>query len=106
MCVAPWNDSRAGTGWLPASDLLFEDAEAEGEAQRLRSDGLAAKRSRVELARGRSARFAALAREHERAPAVTEQRLYLEAIDRILPNVETYVVEPGRAGNVNLRIVR
>jgi len=81
-------------------------AEAEGEAQRLRSEGLAAKRSRVEIARGRSARFAALAREHERAPAVTEERLYLEAIDRILPNVQTYVVEPGRAGNVNLRIVR
>jgi len=81
-------------------------AEAEGEAQRLRSDGLAAERSRVELARGRTARFAALAAEHDRAPEVTEQRLYLESIDRILPNVQTYVVEPGKGGNVNLRIVK
>jgi hypothetical protein len=44
--------------------------------------------------------------EHDRAPEVTEQRLYLETLERILPGLETYVVETGEEGHVNLRVVR
>jgi membrane protease subunit HflK len=81
-------------------------AEATGAADRLRSDGQAEKYRRVEIARGEAERFAALAREHERAPDVTEERLYLETLERLLPRIETYVVEPGPGGKVNVRVVR
>lgn len=81
-------------------------AEARGEADRQRSEAQAARHRRIELARGESERFTGLAREHERAPAVTEERLYLETLERILPRMETYVVEPGPDGKVNLRVVR
>jgi len=47
-----------------------------------------------------------MAAEHDRAPLVTEQRLYLETLEQLLPNLETYVVEPGEDGKINLRIVR
>jgi membrane protease subunit HflK len=81
-------------------------AEAKGQADELVSDGKAAKHRRVEIARGEAERFLSLAREHDRAPEVTEIRLYLETIDRVLPALETYVVEPGRGGEVRLKVLR
>jgi len=80
-------------------------AAAEGEAETLRARARAERHRRIELARGSAARFRAVAREHERAPGVTEQRLYLETLERLLPGVERYVVEPGEKGRVNLRVV-
>jgi membrane protease subunit HflK len=81
-------------------------AEAQGEAQRRISEATGARYRRIEVASGEAQRFAALAREHDRAPAVTEQRLYLETLERLLPSIQTYVVEPAKDGKVNLRIVR
>lgn len=81
-------------------------AEAQGEAQRRLSDANATRYRRIEVASGEAQRFLALARERDRAPAVTEQRLYLETLERLLPGIETYVVEPAKDGKVNLRIMR
>jgi membrane protease subunit HflK len=81
-------------------------AEARGEAERRVAEASAERHRRIQIASSEVARFAALAREHERAPAVTEQRLYLETLERILPRVQTYVVEPGPGGRVNLRVMR
>jgi membrane protease subunit HflK len=81
-------------------------AEAQGEAQRRIAEAGAERHRRIEIASGEVARFQALAREHDRAPAVTEDRLYLETLERILPRVETYVVEPGPNGRVNVRVTR
>jgi len=81
-------------------------AEAGGEAQKVRSEAAADRYSRIESARGETDRFRSLATEHARAPSVTEQRIYLETIDRVLPAIQTYVVEPGDGGKVNLRILK
>lgn len=81
-------------------------AEAEGEAQRLESEAAGTRHRRIEVAAGEASRFLALAREHDRAPGVTEERLHLELLERLLPNVETVVVDAPRGGKVNLRVVR
>jgi len=81
-------------------------AEAKGEAQRRVSEAESDRHRRTEIASGEAERFAKVAKEHDRAPALTEQRLYLETIERVLPKLETYVVEPGPGGRVNLRITR
>ena len=81
-------------------------AEAQGEAQRRISEADGERHRRIEIASGEAERFRSLAREHDRAPAVTEKRLYLETLERILPQIETYVVEPGPGGRVNLRVTR
>jgi membrane protease subunit HflK len=79
-------------------------AEAQGEAERRVAEASAERHRRIEIASGEVERFQALAREHDRAPAVTEQRLYLETLERILPRIHTWVVEPGPGGKVNLRV--
>lgn len=81
-------------------------AEARGESERRISEANADRHRRIEIASGEAERFQALAREHDRAPAVTEQRLHLETLERILPSMQTYVVEPGPGGRVNLRVTR
>jgi membrane protease subunit HflK len=81
-------------------------AEAEGEAERLLSEARGDRHRRIELARGEAARFESLAREHDRAPRVTEERLYLETLERLLPNIETYVVGSRDDETVNLRVLR
>jgi len=81
-------------------------AQAEGEGQAERDRAFTDRHARIEAARGESARFTALAREHARAPGLTEQRVYLETIDRLMPKTKLFVVEPGPSGKVNLRIVR
>lgn len=81
-------------------------AEAQGEAQRRVAEASGERHRRIEIASGEAERFLELAREHQRAPAVTEQRLHLETLERILPRIETWIVEPGAGGRVNVRVVR
>ena len=60
---------------------------AEGEAQQtiLQAEGYAL--DRVNSARGEAARFKELHAEYRRAPQVTRQRLYLETMQKILPQL-------------------
>lgn len=81
-------------------------AQAEGEGQAERDRAFTDRHTRIETARGESSRFVALAREHARAPGLTEQRIYLETVDRLMPKAKLFVVEPGAGGKVNLRIVQ
>ena len=81
-------------------------AEAEGEAEHRVTQAEAARHRRVEIAKGEGERFRRLALEHRKTPGLTEQRLYLETIEEILPRMDTYVVQSGPDGKVNLRVVR
>ena len=81
-------------------------AEAEGEAEHRVTQAEAARHRRVELAKGEGERFRRLAREHRKTPRLTEERLYIETIEEILPRMDTYVVQSGPDGKVNLRVVR
>jgi membrane protease subunit HflK len=81
-------------------------AEAQGEAQRRIAEATGDRHRRIEIAAGEAQRFRAIAAEHDRAPRVTEERLYLETLERILPRMQSYVVEPGPGGRVNLRVTR
>ena len=81
-------------------------AEAEGEAVHRVTQAEAARHRRVEIAKGEGERFRRLAREHRKTPWLTEERLYLETIEEVLPRMETYVVQSGPDGKVNLRVVK
>jgi len=75
--------------------------KAQGAAQRtvLEAEGY---RSRVvESAKGEASRFTQLLGEYEKAPAVTRERLYIEAMESVLSN-STKIMTDTKGGGNNL----
>lgn len=68
---------------------------ARGEAAKLIEIAEADKTERINLATGQAERFKAILSEYLKAPDITRQRLYLDAMEDILPNVTKYIVDPG-----------
>lgn len=64
-------------------------------------EGARAHRSRVIAdAEGETSRFAALAAEYQRAPAVTRERLYLETMEQVLGASTKVIVDTKGTGNL------
>ncbi len=72
---------------------------ARGQAAAMRNEAEAYSTTRVRNAEGEAARFDALRVEYEKAPKVTEQRLYYEAIEDILSrSAEKVLMDNPTAG--------
>ncbi len=69
----------------------------EGEADQKISAAEGGKLQRVNEATGDAERFLALFKEYEKAPAITRQRLYLEAIKKVMPRLKSKVIMDGEA---------
>lgn len=67
---------------------------ARGEAAQLVAEAEAYRVRQAELARGNAAAFVPLAAEDRRARTVTRDRLYLEAMERVLPRLPK-LIKPG-----------
>ena len=65
---------------------------ASGEAQRMLSEAEGYAVRRVNEAEGDVARFRALLAQYDKAPEVTRQRLYLEAMADLLPNLGSKII--------------
>ena len=76
-----------------ANNLL---PKARGEAHAVVREAHAYKGQRVAEAIGDTERFLALLEEYEKAPEITRSRLYLEAMERILPRLKIYVVDSDK----------
>ena len=72
--------------------------QARGEAARVTEAAEAYKQERVAIAEGQAERFKAVLFEYEKAPEITRQRLFLEAMEEILPGVKMYIVDEGSGG--------
>ena len=66
-------------------------AVARGEAARVIGEAQAQASQRLAQATGAASAFTALAAEHKRAPRLTEDRLYLETAERVLPGARKIV---------------
>ena len=84
-----------------ANDLL---PRARGEAQQMLENAEAYRSSRINESIGDAARFSALADEYAKAPQVTGQRLYIEALEQVLPKIRKLIIEPN--ANLDLSIIR
>lgn len=73
---------------------------ARGEAARLTEAAEAYKQERIAFAEGQSQRFLSILREYELAPEVTRQRLFLEAMEEILPDIRKYIIDAETGGNL------
>jgi membrane protease subunit HflK len=69
----------------------------KGEADQKISAAEGGKLQRVNEATGDAERFTALFKEYEKAPAITRQRLYLEAIKKVMPKLKSKVIMDGEA---------
>jgi membrane protease subunit HflK len=72
--------------------------QARGEAARMREEANGYKASVIARAEGEAARFDQLLAEYERAPAITRQRLYLEAMESVLSRTGKVLLD-AKAGN-------
>jgi membrane protease subunit HflK len=75
---------------------------ARGESQRITQASEAFKQERIARAQGEAGRFLEILREFQKARDVTRQRLYLEAMEEILPGITKFVVSPGSQASLIL----
>lgn len=76
--------------------------KASGAAQRTLQDAQAYRARVVESATGEADRFSKLLKEYERAPEVTRERLYIEAMESVLGNSTKIMTDTSGSGNNNL----
>tara|TARA_B100000945_G_scaffold312647_1_gene307493 strand:+ start:250 stop:1350 length:1101 start_codon:yes stop_codon:yes gene_type:complete len=65
---------------------------AQGEAAKIIEAAEAYKEGRLQIAEGEAAGFEELLKAYEQSKDVTRTRLYLDAINQILPNVKKYII--------------
>lgn len=83
-----------------ANDLI---PRARGEAIELTESAEGYRQSSIDQAAGDAARFDAIAAEYAKASEVTATRLYLEAMEEIMPKIRKLIVDAD--GNVDLTII-
>ena len=74
--------------------------KARGEAQAMIREAEGFREARISRAEGDVAKFKAILKEYSKAKDVTRKRLYLEAMEEILPGLEKYIVPNGEDGNL------
>jgi len=74
--------------------------KARGEAQAMIREAEGFRESRIKRAEGDVAKFKAIVKEYIKAKDVTKARLYLEAMEEILPGIDKYIVPNGEDGNL------
>jgi membrane protease subunit HflK len=84
-----------------ANDVI---PKARGQAQQLLQEAQAYKEKKINEASGDAARFDQIAAEHAKASQVTDQRLYLETMEQVLPRIKKLIVD--EKGNLDLTIIR
>lgn len=75
---------------------------ARGEAEQTIAEAKGYATNRINQAKGASARFTSILKEYSQAPEVTRRRLYLEALDDVLPKVGSVYVMPEGGGALPL----
>lgn len=73
---------------------------ARGDAARLIESAEAFRETRVAEATGEAEQFLRVLAAYREAPDITRQRLYLEAMEEILPGVTKFIVDQDNGGNL------
>ena len=74
--------------------------KARGDARRVIEDAEAYRARVIADAEGDAARFEALLAEYQKAPQVTRDRLYLDAIEEVYSNANKVIVDSDGSGNL------
>lgn len=74
--------------------------EARGAAQRMREEAEGYKSQVVSKAEGEAQRFSNLLAEYQKAPEVTRERLYLDAVEQVMVNSTKILVDADGGNNM------
>ena len=84
-------DTRINQARAFEADII---PRAEGDAERIKEAAQAFKQARIAKAIGEADRFTSILAEYANSKEVTRQRLYLEAMEEVLPNVSKIILSP------------
>jgi modulator of FtsH protease HflK len=79
--------------------------KTRGEAEKLVREAEAYREQRIRRASGDAERFLAVWNEYKKAPKVTEQRLYIETMEKILPKARKYIIDSEGQGGAFLNVL-
>jgi membrane protease subunit HflK len=74
--------------------------KARGDAARVLEDARAYRDRKIADAEGEAARFESLLAEYQKAPRVTRDRLYIEAVEEVYSNSAKVIMDVDGSGNL------
>ena len=74
--------------------------KARGEAEAMIRDAEGFRESRIKRAEGDAAKFTTILQEYKKAKNITEKRLYLETMEKVLPGIEKIIIPDKDSGNM------
>ena len=74
--------------------------KARGEAEAMIRDAEGFKEARIKRAEGDAVKFTTILKEYRKAKNITEKRLYLETMEKVLPDIEKIIVPEKNSGNM------
>ncbi len=74
--------------------------KARGEAEAMIRDAEGFRESRIKRSEGDAAKFTTILKEYRKAKSITQKRLYLETMERVLPDIEKIIVPDKDSGNM------
>ena len=77
---------------------IIPKARGEAEAMIRAAEGF--KESRIKRAEGDATKFTTILKEYKKAKSITEKRLYLETMEKVLPGIEKIIIPDKDSGNM------
>ena len=74
--------------------------KARGEAEAMIRDAEGFRESRIKRSEGDAAKFTTILQEYRKAKSITEKRLYLETMEKVLPGIEKIIIPDKDSGNM------
>jgi membrane protease subunit HflK len=90
-------DRSKNEGQAYANDVI---PRAQGDAAHLREEAIAYRTRVIDAAQGDSDRFKAVLAEYQKAPGVTRDRLYIDAMQEVYSNVTKVLVDTRGSNNL------
>ena len=74
--------------------------KARGEAEAMIRDAEGFRESRIKRAEGDATKFTTILKEYKKAKSITEKRLYLETMEKVLPGIDKIIIPDKESGNM------
>ena len=74
--------------------------KARGEAEAMIRDAEGFKQARIKRSEGDAAKFTTILKEYRKAKSITQKRLYLETMEKVLPDIEKIIIPDKDSGNM------